>query len=131
WCDPASLGWLLYLARRLDDLPVLLILAVRSGEPRAEGGALAALADSDLGERIALAPLSEAGSARVVREGYAGGADDELCRACFEVSGGNPFLLRELVRVLATEAKAPGGPLVGRVRGLTPRTVSRSVIARL
>jgi DNA-binding CsgD family transcriptional regulator len=131
WCDPASLGWLLYLARRLDDLKVLLIVAVRSGEPRAQGGALAALADAELGERLELPPLSQIGSAQVVREGWVGAADDELCRACFEVTGGNPFLLRELVRAFRAEAATSGRPLVDRVRGLTPRTVSRSVIARL
>jgi DNA-binding CsgD family transcriptional regulator len=128
WCDPASLGWLLYLARRLGDVPVLLILAVRSGEARTQGGALAALSDSDLGERVALAPLSAAATAQLVRDAWVGGADDELCRACFEVTGGNPFLLRELVRALGAET-SPG--LVDRVRGLTPRTVSRAVIARL
>jgi DNA-binding CsgD family transcriptional regulator len=128
WCDQASLGWLLYLARRLNDLPILLILAVRSGEPRAQGGTLAALADSDLGEQVALAPLSEAASAQLVREVRVGGADDKLCRACFEVTGGNPFLLRELVRALGAE---PSTGLADRVRGLTPRTVSRSVIVRL
>lgn len=130
WCDLASLEWLLYLARRLDDLAVLVIVAVRSGEPQAQGGALAALADSDLGERVELASLSQTGSARVVRDGW-GAADDALCRACFEVTGGNPFLLRELVRALGAESSTPGRALVDRVRGLTPRTVSRSVIARL
>jgi DNA-binding CsgD family transcriptional regulator len=128
WCDQASLGWLLYLARRLNDLPILLILAVRSGEPREQGRTLAALADSDLGEQVALATLSEAASAHVVREARVGGADAELCRACFEVTGGNPFLLRELVRALDAE---PATGLARRVRGLTPRTVSRSVIVRL
>jgi DNA-binding CsgD family transcriptional regulator len=127
WCDRASLGWLLYFARRLHDLPVVLVVAVRSGEPRAQGGALAALADSDLGERVALAPLSEAASAQVVRDEWAD-ADAELCSACFEVTGGNPFLLRELVRALGVEGSTR---LAGTVRNLTPRTVSRAVIARL
>ena len=128
WCDPASLAWLLYLARRLDDLAAVVIVAVRSGEPRAQGGVLAALAGSDLGERISLGALSERGSARVVRDGW-GAADEELCRACFEVTGGNPFLLRELVRALGAET--PGPALAQRVRVLTPQAVSRAVIVRL
>jgi predicted ATPase len=131
WCDPASLGWLLYLARRLDDLAVILLVGVRSGEPQAQGGTLAALADSELGERMALAPLSEAASAQLVRAGWVSAADDELCRACFEVTGGNPFLLRELARALDSEGPAAGSALATRVRALTPQTVSRSVIARL
>jgi DNA-binding CsgD family transcriptional regulator len=131
WCDSASLGSLLYFARRLRDLSVFVLLAVRSGEPRSQGGALAALADSDLGERMELAPLSERGSARIVRGGLVATADDELCRACFEVTGGNPFLLRELVWALRAEAPVPSPGLPDRVRGLTPRAVSRYVVARL
>jgi DNA-binding CsgD family transcriptional regulator len=129
WCDRASLGWLMYLARRLDDLPILLLLAVRTGEPRSQGGPLAALADSDLGVRLALAPLSRLASTQVVRAGWAGTAGDDVCRACFEVTRGNPFLLGELVRALGD---SPAGSVVAeRVRGLTPRSVSRSVLARL
>ena len=124
WCDAASLSWLLYLARRLEDVAVLLLVAVRSGEPDAQRGVLAALVAQ--GEAIALEPLSEGASAQVVREGWA--ADDELCRACFEVTGGNPFLLRELARALAAQ---PGAPDADRVRGLTPATVARAVVARL
>ena len=33
WCDEASLDWLLYLARRLERLPVLVLVGVRAGEP--------------------------------------------------------------------------------------------------
>lgn len=131
WCDAASLGWLLYLARRLDDVAVILLLGVRSGEPQVQGGTLAALTDSELGERMELAPLSEPGSAQVVRAGWGSTADDELCRACFEVTGGNPFLLRELARALGDARPAAGSTLAAQVRGLTPRTVARSVIARL
>lgn len=131
WCDHESLTWLLYLARRLEDLPIVLIIAVRSGEPQTRGGALAALSDSAPADRFELSPLSEAGSASLVRAAWTTVADEELCRACFEVTGGNPFLLRELARALENEVLTPGPPLVDRVRRLTPRTVSRSVIARL
>jgi len=131
WCDPASLGWLLYLARRLDDLAVILLVGVRSGEPQVQGGTLAALADFELGERMELAPLSEAASAQLVRASWVSEADDELCRACFEATGGNPFLLGELARAVGDEWRSAGSALAALVRGLTPRTVSRSVIARL
>jgi len=36
WCDGASLRFLLYLRRRLEGLPVLLLLAARPGEPGTE-----------------------------------------------------------------------------------------------
>ena len=34
WCDSASLRFLAYLARRLEDLPVVLVASLRSSEPR-------------------------------------------------------------------------------------------------
>ena len=131
WCDQSSLTWLLYLARRLEDLRVVLLVAVRSGEPHAQGRALAGLVNSVLGERLQLSPLTEAGSASLVRDTWTPAADRDLCRACFEVTGGNPFLLREVARALVSEVLAPDPALVDRVRRLTPRAVSRSVIARL
>jgi hypothetical protein len=36
WADTSSLHFLNYLARRLEGMPVLLLAAVRSGEPEAE-----------------------------------------------------------------------------------------------
>jgi predicted ATPase len=36
WCDGASLRFLLYLRRRLEGLPLLLLLAIRPGEPGGE-----------------------------------------------------------------------------------------------
>jgi hypothetical protein len=36
WCDSASLRFLAYLARRLEDLPVVLVASLRSSEPEAD-----------------------------------------------------------------------------------------------
>lgn len=130
WCDPASLAWLLYLARRLSDLPVFVLLAVRSGEAQRQGGTLAALVESALDRRITLAPLSEQATGELVRQRWTK-ADDEVCRACFEVTRGNPFLLSELLRAIDAEKPSDGPALAERVCRLTPDAVSRSVIARL
>jgi hypothetical protein len=45
WCDRGSARFLSYLGRRLEELPVLLIVAVRSGEPGTDAVA-AALSDA-------------------------------------------------------------------------------------
>jgi hypothetical protein len=42
WCDGASLGFLAYLARRLEGLPVLVACSVRSSEPGSGSAALGA-----------------------------------------------------------------------------------------
>ncbi len=50
---------------------------------------------------------------------------------CHEVSGGNPFLLCELTRTLATEAIEPVAGQDARVRELAPERVTRTVQLRL
>ena len=44
WVDGASLAWLLYLGRRAVDLAVLLLVAMREGDPRAGQAAADAVA---------------------------------------------------------------------------------------
>src|SRR5439155_111846 len=44
WADPASARWLVYLARRLGDLPAVLVAAIRSPEPGIDPTVPAALA---------------------------------------------------------------------------------------
>ncbi len=43
WADAPSLRWLAYLARRLDDLAVTLVVGLRSGEPTMEDAAVQVL----------------------------------------------------------------------------------------
>jgi hypothetical protein len=77
WLDAASARFLEYLARRIDELPVTLMVALRAGEPsgRAElGVALAQYA----ARRLRPSPLSEEASGQVVRGVLGARADDAL-----------------------------------------------------
>ncbi len=122
WADPDSLGFLLYLARRLGDLPVAVLVTVREGEPCPAPNVLAALRAT--GRELAPAALSEAASADVVRTRFAH-APDDLAGACFEASGGNPFLLEALLDELGPD------PDAAAVRSAGPVAVQRSVLLRL
>jgi DNA-binding CsgD family transcriptional regulator len=51
--------------------------------------------------------------------------------ACFEVSGGNPFLLRELARTLAQRGIDPLPEHAEQVRGLVPERVAQTVSMRI
>ena len=130
WADPASLRWLVYLARRLEGVPMAVVVAVRSGEANAPAELLEALR-SEASETVVPQPLTEAASANVVRTALGPSADAMFCRACHETTGGNPFLLWELVSALArgdVEASAAG---TRRVRELGPSAVARSLLLRL
>jgi DNA-binding CsgD family transcriptional regulator len=57
--------------------------------------------------------------------------DGDFAVACHGATGGNPFLLRELLRQLSAEAVAPTAASVAVVRQLAPPTVARAVLLRL
>ncbi len=124
--DPASARFLLYLARRIDSLPVLLVIALRPGDPVR----LAEL--SELAARVLpLAPLSMQASATVVRRALGPRADDALCQSCHDATHGNPFYLRELAVALKAEGERPSVELAQRVRSLGISAISTNVLLRL
>lgn len=83
WADAASLRFLAYVGRRLDGLPILLVVAAR---PRGQHGGRAVaelLAKDDADGALRPAPLSDAGTTRLVRARAArrsGGAVPGLSR---------------------------------------------------
>ena len=130
WLDAASARFLVYLARRLDSLPVLLAVAIRSGQRPGQAFPAAALGELAAIE-FRLGPLTEEGSAAVVRHRLGPRADEELCRSCHRATGGNPFYLSELATALNEESTRPTVELARRVRELGAGTVGRSVLVRL
>jgi predicted ATPase len=66
WCDAASLRWLAYLVRRIEDLPLLIVMSAHPEEP---GAPAALLAEATSGARfLRPAPLGPASVAVMVRE---------------------------------------------------------------
>jgi DNA-binding CsgD family transcriptional regulator len=129
WCDAGSARFLSYLARRLEELPLLLVVAARSGEP---GGDVMGAALGDRHTQVLRPkPLSVAAASELVRRKLASGAGEDFCRECCRVSGGNPFLLRALLEELVAERITPGTADVERLAGVQPPAVARSLLARL
>ena len=129
--DDASLRALLFLAQRIEDLPLALVLTARP-RPAAgagSGDALSALAAHPLALRFELSPLSEQAIATIVRRRLPD-ADDDFCATCARVTNGNPFFLRELLSELDGSGIEPASEHVG-VEGLGPLTISRAVDARI
>jgi DNA-binding CsgD family transcriptional regulator len=128
WLDEPSLRFLRYLAVRIDELPVALLVAWRSGEAVPEQ--LSALASEPGCPRIELAPLTGRGVSAIVRRGLAE-AEQPFCDTCAELTGGNPLYVVELlgaIREASLAGRADEGP---RVAELRPRAVSASVLARV
>ena len=125
WADEPSLRFLAYVARRAESLPVALLIAARPSEE----GALAAIGEDPATLRIEPPALELDGVGRLLRE--LGPVDEAFARACHDATGGNPFLLGELVRALRADGVPFTAASTERVTEVTPPTVSRAVAATL
>lgn len=131
WSDEASLQFLAYLVRRLEGVPVLVVLALRTGEPGHQADDL--LAELTGNESVVVmhpAPLSEGATATLVTERLGRGAESFVA-ACHRMTSGNPLLLRQLLRALADEGVPPDAAHVDTVRAVGSRAITSLVALRL
>ena len=128
WCDAESLRLLAYLAARIESLRILLLVGARPAEG-AERELLGMIAVC--GVTLSPRPLSAQGVRAFVSEQMGRAPEDGFADACGHLSGGNPFLLAELIRTARGEGIEPVAADSARVRALTPAGVSRAVLVRL
>ncbi|MFJ8939862.1 AAA family ATPase [Streptomyces sp. NPDC102365] len=112
--DDASRRWLVDAARRVDRLPVLLVVTERSQyDIEAPSAGLAHSLSPALVRTLTLAPLSADSTARLVRSDF-GSVPQAWVEDCVRASAGSPLLLRALLDDL---------------RGTLPATVPRASAA--
>ena len=122
WIDSPSLRVLELVRTRLEGLGVLLVTATRRLPPGGWGEDVSMYL-------VAVGPLDLDAVADILRDAF-GEASPELAVACAEVTGGNPFLLREVVRTLqSTGEGAAADPAL--VRSLVPESIVRATATRL
>jgi len=131
WCDRPSLRFVAYLTRRLEGVPVLMPATLRTTDPGTDQALLGEIAHDPMTVALRPGPLSQAGVREFVRSRLGDDADDGFCGACHESTGGNPLLLRQLLRALEADAVRPLAENAGMVRDIGPRAVSRTVLLRL
>jgi DNA-binding CsgD family transcriptional regulator len=130
WADRVSLRFLIYLAERVTELPIAIVLAAAPGQPSADPQALATLRRAAAGRLLSPAPLGADGVTRVVRTRFPR-ADAEFCAASALASGGNPFLLQELLAAVAEYEEAPSAAHATWLGRIVPGGVRDLVAARL
>jgi hypothetical protein len=114
WCDAPSLRFAAHLAHRLDGLPVALLVTTRPVSDEPQRRLLDVLASEPHAVTVRPRPLGIASVGALVSEAL-GPADPAFVAACRTTTGGNPFLVGELVAELrAGRGGAPGE------RGRTP-----------
>jgi DNA-binding CsgD family transcriptional regulator/tetratricopeptide (TPR) repeat protein len=129
WADAASLRWLAYLAPRLAELPVLVVMAVRSEELAAAPELSALLSGAEV---TRLAPLSSAAvSSLLCTQLGLDQVEDGFVAACHQATGGNPLYLRELISELLAQGMPADAEGARRVEAIGPAGIARVVLARL
>ncbi len=127
WFDGPSLRFIAYLANRVAELPVAIVLGTRPPEPGPEGELLARIIADQATMQLAPGALSDAAVAALVRLSL-DDADGAFCQAVAEASRGNPFLVGELIR----SARAAGvTPDAASAAALTELSAGSAVLGRL
>jgi DNA-binding CsgD family transcriptional regulator len=132
WADDSSLQWIHYLVRRMEGLPLLVLVAARTHEP---GASNAPLLDAIRAEPHAAVlvppPLSTGGVSELVRLALGAPPDPAFSQACLRATGGNPLLLTELLLALGDDGVVPTAAQAERPAGYGPEAISRGVLVRL
>jgi ATP/maltotriose-dependent transcriptional regulator MalT len=131
WADEPSLRFVLYMAQRVEELPVVMVVAAQPPEAGPRLPLLEEIAVHPATSTLHLGPLTPEAVARRVRGAAFPTASDEFCQACFETTRGNPLLLRELTVELGVRGVDPTPEAAQQVRELAPKSVSGLVLQRL
>lgn len=131
WSDPPSLRFLAYLARRLDGLPITLIVSARTGEDGSDPQIVHELAGGPGAEPILPASLTQAAVETLLADAFQRRPDPEFARTCRYVTGGNPYLVRELAVALIADRVEPAADAVERLQTVGPATIARTTLGRI
>ena len=131
WADAPSLQWLLFMARRLGDLPVTLVLSARTARAGDWPEALLLLRDEPGVVVLRPQPLTLSGCAVLIGRILGEDPANAFATACHRATGGNPFFLRELMASLRADRIAPTADAAAQLSSLAPESIVRSVVVRL
>ncbi|MCE7012126.1 AAA family ATPase [Kibdelosporangium philippinense] len=123
WADPPTLQLLVHLARAIGSAPVMILVTYRDTEgPPALSTALATLTRENTVSRIRLTGLSEVDVALQLADVTGTDLDASVTAAISRRTGGNPFFVAELGRILDQD-RLPDAVLDAvrvRLDGLSP-----------
>ena len=131
WADEASLRFLAHATRRVESLALTLVVATRPVDAHDGFGILGKLLGDPVVELLTPAPLDDSAVAELLGRTEAHAVDEAFSQACHDATGGNPFLLAELV-VALRERRVPFTAAGStQVAEITPPQVARATRARL
>ncbi|MET7928079.1 AAA family ATPase [Streptomyces sp. NPDC005349] len=131
WADEETLHWLAAFAERLDDLPVLVVVAHRDGEATAASTGHLEAVGAAARPRTTLYALTPDATAGLTRASLGEHADAPFCREVWAVTGGNPYETVELLAKVQDSELEPAEGSAGELRALNKSARGRGLIDRL
>ena len=131
WVDHSSLHLLAYLTRRLEGLPVAIVMATRPPGSKRGEGLLQRLAAERSVMVHTLTPLGTDAVGRYLAERLGGPVDVSFAEAARSLSGGVPYLLEHLAPEIERSGLQATEAEIERLRVLSPQSLSRVLNARL
>ena len=130
WLDVSSLRALSFLARRIADLPIALLVTLREDEPGAPIELVDELKAEPTALRIVLGPLSPESTAAIVRDRLPA-ADSEVSVAFHAATAGDPLYLHELLRTVGADGLIAGVEPSVAVRQASSLSLGDRVVRRI
>jgi len=131
WSDGPSLRWLAYLSRRLEGLPLAVVVGLRPPEQSHQVELLSELVADPTAMLIRPEALGIESASLILAERLDREPERPFLEACLAATGGNPLFLRALAATLASEGLAPIAANAERVLEIGPESVTRAVALRL
>jgi DNA-binding CsgD family transcriptional regulator len=131
WADAMSLRFALYLGRRVEDLAVVLLIVTRPFSEHVDNELLVELSALPGATRLRPGPLTEPDVRGLIEQHRLHEADEQFVSACYRATGGNPFLLEELLAGLVADGVSGSAGDAPRVEGFAPEGIVRWVLARM
>jgi DNA-binding CsgD family transcriptional regulator len=131
WADEPSLRWLHYLSRRLEGLPVLLLIGTRPHEQANLPALIEELLADPAGVVMRPGGLGQSSAAALARERLGDEPAPAFAAALETGSAGNPLYLVALLDAVWQQGLAPTAEHAPHVLELGPRAVSYGVSTRL
>lgn len=118
WSDVASVRFLEFLGRRIDDLPVLVVGSLRPNEPGAPTAMLLELAGGPAVRTLRPAPLGGDAVGALLAAELGADPAPGFAAAAHETTGGNPLLVATLARESRTVGLVGSADDAARLDGL-------------
>ncbi|MGW1161342.1 ATP-binding protein [Streptomyces sp. NPDC002519] len=132
WADQETLHWLAAFSERLDELRVLVVVALRTGEVTGDSARhLDTVAAASRRPVSTLSELTSDATAGLTRATLGAHADAPFCREVWAVTGGNPYETVELLAKVQDSQLEPVEASAAELRALNRSARGHGLVARL